>query len=83
MEIEQKKEGKTMADKQGEQKEEKRPRVRLIGRDGNAFAILGACRQAARKAGWSPERIKQFTDEATSGDYNKLLCACMKYFDVR
>jgi hypothetical protein len=64
-------------------KQEKKPRVKLVGENGNAFAILGRCREAARKAGWTSERIKEFTDKATSGNYNNLLCTCMEYFDVR
>ena len=66
-----------------ETKTEKKPRVKLVGEDGNAFAILGRCREAARKAKWTPERIKEFTDKARSGDYSNLLCVCMEYFDVR
>ena len=61
----------------------KKPRVKLTGEDGNAFAILGRCRAAARKASWSQERIQEFLDKARSGDYNNLLCVCTEYFDVR
>lgn len=58
-----------------------RPTVQLIGRDGNAFSILGRCARAAREAGWSTAAIDQFRDEATKGDYNHLLCTVMRYFD--
>lgn len=61
----------------------KRPKVTLVGTDGNAYAVLGKCRRAARDAGWSQEQIDWFTGEATSGDYNKLLATCMRWFDVR
>jgi len=57
------------------------PKVKLVGQDGNAFAILGRARQAMKKAGWDKEAIEQFTNEATSGDYNKLLQTVMKYCD--
>jgi hypothetical protein len=60
-----------------------RPPVQLVGRDGNAFAILAACRSAARKAGWPDSRIKQFEAEAMSGDYDALLRTAMRYFDVQ
>lgn len=63
--------------------EQKRPRVKLVGNDGNAFAILARCREAAQKAKWTPEQIQAFLTEATSGSYDKLLATCMKYFDVR
>jgi len=56
-----------------------RPTVKLIGEDGNAFAILGRCRAAMRKAGWPKEAIDQFVKEATSSDYNNLLCTAVKY----
>jgi hypothetical protein len=45
----------------------------LAGQDGNAFAILGRFRQAARKAGWPQEEIQKALDEAMSGDYSHLL----------
>lgn len=64
-------------------KQEKKPRVKLVGEDGNTFAILGRCRVGARKAKWPPERVKEFLDKACSGDYNHLLCICTEYFDVR
>lgn len=61
----------------------KRPKVKLVGSDGNAFAVLGKCIQAARKAKWTQDQITGFRDEATSGDYDHLLGVCMKYFDVK
>lgn len=59
-----------------------KPEVKLIGKDGNAFFILGTCQQAARRAGWSPAEIKSFVDKATSGDYNNLLRVVQDHFDV-
>lgn len=59
-----------------------RPVVKLIGGDGNAFAILGACQRAARTAGWTPEQWSKVRDEMTSGDYDHLLGVAMEYFDV-
>jgi hypothetical protein len=59
--------------------------VQLSGQDGNAFAILAACRKAARRAKVpqiSQEEIELFTAEAMSGDYNHLLATCMAWFDV-
>ena len=57
-------------------------RVRLTGRDGNAFAILGRVRQALRRGGQSAEFIDAFMKEATSGDYSHLLCTCLKVCKV-
>ena len=59
-----------------------RPSVKLVGNNGNAFAIMGNCFKAARKAGWSQEQIDIVKNEMTSGDYNHLLATAMKYFDV-
>lgn len=59
-----------------------RPAVKLIGRDGNAFAIMGACKQAARKAGWTSEQVDALIKEMMSGDYNHLLGVAMNNFDV-
>lgn len=56
--------------------------VQLVGRDGNAFAILGAVSRALRKAGVSRDEINEFNDEAMSGDYDNLLRVCMKWVEV-
>ena len=59
-----------------------RPEVNILGRDGNAFAIIGACGKAAKAAGFSSDEIKSITDEMMAGDYNPLLATAMEYFDV-
>lgn len=59
-----------------------KPRVKLIGKDGNAFAILGSCSLTARRAGWNKEKIDNFMQEAMNGDYDHLLRVCMAHFDV-
>lgn len=48
-------------------------KVKLVGEDGNAFAIIGRVRQAMRRAGVSKDDIDSYTTESTSGDYSKLL----------
>jgi len=58
-----------------------KPRLRLVGEDGNAFAILGRAHQAARHAGMPEDEWKKIQAEATSGDYNNLLMVMLKYFD--
>jgi len=59
-----------------------RPAVKLIGNVGNAFYILGACKRAAKEAGWTDERWVEFRTKATDGDYDRLLRVVMEYFDV-
>lgn len=60
---------------------DQKPVVRLIGTDGNAFAIMGKVARALRQAG-KPELVKPYMEEATSGDYDHLLQITMKYVDV-
>lgn len=59
-----------------------KPSVKLVGQDGNAFAIMGLCSRAAKKAGWAPDQIKAVMTEMQSGDYDHLLQTAMKHFDV-
>lgn len=56
--------------------------VQLTGNDGNAFAIMGAVQRALRKAGASPEEIKEYQTESMSGDYDNLLRVAMEWVDV-
>jgi len=55
--------------------------VKLIGADGNAFAILGKVKQALKRAGHA-ELAEEFMKEAMSGDYNHLLRTAMDYVEV-
>jgi len=57
-------------------------KVRLVGEDGNAFAILGKVSKALKRAGYK-EDAEEFLTEAMSGDYNHLLRVCMSYVEVR
>jgi ABC-type sugar transport system substrate-binding protein len=57
--------------------------VTLAGQDGNAFAILGRCREAARDAGLSEDEIAAFMAEATAGHYDHLLQTAMRWFEIR
>ena len=50
--------------------------VQLSNEDGNAFLIMGRVIRALRKGGATPEEIKWFQNEATSGDYEHLLATC-------
>ena len=57
--------------------------VELTGHDGNAFAVLGRCRQAALEAELPDDAIANFMAEAMAGDYNHLLQTAMLWFDIR
>ena len=59
-----------------------KPELKLIGRDGNVFFILGSAIKIGRKAGWSEEKIEEFRKDFMGGDYDHALQTCDKYFDV-
>lgn len=59
-----------------------KPTLKLVGTDGNAFALLGVAQRVARKNGWSKEQINAVLKVAMSGDYDHLLQTLMHYFDV-
>jgi hypothetical protein len=56
--------------------------VKLVGRDGNAFTIMGVVSAALRKAGAPEKAIRQYRQESMSGDYCHLLATAMKYCEV-
>lgn len=58
-----------------------KPKVKLIGEDGNAFLIIGKVLKALKRAGLE-HLCKEYTDKATSGDYDNLLAVTMEYVDV-
>lgn len=47
--------------------------LNLVGLDGNAFSLMEAFKQQARKEKWTPEEIKAVLDECMNGDYDHLL----------
>jgi hypothetical protein len=57
-------------------------RVLLTGKDGNAFAVLGAVSSALKRAGVAKAERDAFFTEATAGDYNHLLQTAMRWVDV-
>lgn len=57
-----------------------KPKVRLVGEDGNAFAILGRVSKALRQAGQG-DKVKEMTAKAMAGDYNHLLATVLEYVD--
>ena len=59
-----------------------KPIVKLVGHDGNAFAIMGRVKQGLKSAGADKEYIDKYLSEATSGDYDHLLVVSMEYVEV-
>jgi len=58
-----------------------KPCCQLVGRDGNAFAIMGRVNRALRHAGYPPEAISEYNVSCQSGDYNHLLSITMDWVD--
>ena len=59
-----------------------KPRVKLVGTDGNIFAVVGRCKQALEQAGL-PDQAKEMTQrvfKATS--YHEALGICQEYVDA-
>ena len=57
-------------------------KVKLVGEDGNAFAIIGRIQKAMRRAKIDEGEIKEFVDDAMSGNYDHLLQVAMKTVSV-
>lgn len=60
---------------------DKKVKLNLVGIDGNAFSIMGAFSNQARKEGWTKEEINEVFTEAKSGDYNHLLSTISDHCD--
>lgn len=63
------------------QEETTKPKVVLIGENGNALIIIGKCIKALKKAGMKDEAA-EFQKEAMSGDYDHVLQTAMKFCEV-
>lgn len=61
---------------------EQKPTCKLIGTDGNVFALAGQVSQALKKAGQG-DRAKEFTERLMKcGSYNEALALMMDYVEV-
>lgn len=59
-----------------------KPQVELIGRDGNAYAIMGKVVMKLKEEGYSEEEISKYKEQAMSGDYDNLLRVTMEWVEV-
>lgn len=58
-------------------------KVKLIGTDGNIFALIALCVKAARKDKWTPEDIQSFTKKIMNSEsYNEALNIICENFEV-
>ena len=56
-------------------------KVKLVGEDGNAFAIMGKVSKALKRNGHA-DLVDEYLKEAKSGDYDHLLQTTMDYVEV-
>ncbi len=56
-------------------------RVALADSEGNALALLGRWRRAARDQGWPEAAVDGVCDEAIAGDYQHLLATLAGHTD--
>ena len=61
---------------------EEKPKCKLVGTDGNVFALAGRVSQALRKAGQG-DKVKEFSERLSQCEsYDKALQLMMDYVDV-
>ena len=54
-------------------------KLTLVGLDGNAFALMGAFKKAAREQGWTAPEIDIVIQACMAGDYDNLLTVLMEH----
>lgn len=59
-----------------------KPKLPLVGKDGNAFFLIAMAMNAGKKAGWTQAQLDAFRTEITSGDYSNVLKTLGKHFDI-
>lgn len=60
----------------------KKPKIKLVGMNGNAYNILGIAKKALINANADTEYVDQYLEEAMSGNYDHLLLTTMEYCEV-
>lgn len=60
-----------------------KPKVKLVGTDGNVFAVIGRGARALKQAGQA-DQAKEMTEAAfKAGSYHEALGVCMQYVAAR
>jgi hypothetical protein len=57
----------------------KKIKLKLVGIDGNAFSIMGAFANQARKEKWTKAEIDSVLEECMKDSYDHLLCVVMAH----
>ncbi len=59
-----------------------KPKCKLIGKNGNAFNLMGLVSDALKKAGQT-DKEKEFSEKAWNAEsYDALLVLCGEYVDI-
>jgi hypothetical protein len=62
--------------------ENKKPRVKLVGQDGNVFNLMGICSRALKQAGQAEQASAMAKEIFGAGSYDEALQIMMKYCEV-
>ncbi len=57
-------------------------KVKLVGTDGNAYAIMGNVQKALKRAGVSQDEISLYLKESMSGDYDNVIATACRWVSV-
>ena len=60
----------------------KKPKVKLSGKDGNVFNLIGICSAALKKEGYREQATEMAKKCFASGSYDEALSIMMEYCDV-
>ena len=60
----------------------KKPKCKLVGTDGNIFALAGRAASALKKAGLKDKASEMTTDVFASGSYDAALGIILDYVDA-
>jgi hypothetical protein len=63
--------------------EQKKPKVKLVGTDGNVFALLGLCQNALKRAHQEDKAKELRTKVFAAKSYDEALGLMCEYCDVR
>lgn len=58
-----------------------KPKVKLVGQDGNIFNILGIASRALKEAGYADEAKEMQTEDFASDSYEEALAIVLQYVD--
>lgn len=59
-----------------------KPRVKLVGTDGNIFAVVGRCKQALEQVGQLREAREMVRQAFKVPSYDEALTVCLEYVDA-